>query len=140
MRLVLDASVAIKLYIPEEGSDQARSWLREDVEFSAPDIFLVEVAQALLRHLRERRLSSEDLDAAMRDLIGIVAVPLGSSALLGRALAIARDLDHRLHDCMYLALAERLGCAVLTADGRLVRKVRDRAPGLSILSIEDPDT
>ncbi len=30
--------------------------------------------------------------------------------------------EHRLHDCMYLALADRLQCPLLTADERLAGK------------------
>lgn len=138
MRLILDASIAIQFYVPEACSERALAWLTREVDFSVPDIFLVEVAQALLRHCRERRLTREDLDLAVGDLDQLVQVSFGSGDLVIRALAIAHDLDHRLHDCMYLALAERLDCALLTADERLVRKVRERAPDLRILSLSDP--
>lgn len=138
MRLVLDASVAIKFYVPEASSERALEWLTRELNFSVPDIFLVEVAQALLRHCREQRMTRDDLDMAVRDLDRLVDVPSGSGDLIIRALAIAHDLDHRLHDCMYLALADRLDCALLTADERLVRKVRERAPDLRILSLGDP--
>lgn len=138
MRLVLDASVAIKFYVPEASSERALDWLTRDLDFSVPDIFLVEVAQALLRHCRERRLTREDLDLAVGDLDQLVDVAVSSGDLIGRALSIAHDLDHRLHDCMYLALADRLGSPLLTADERLVRKVRERASDLRILSLHDP--
>ena len=138
MRLILDASIAIKFYVPEASSERALEWLTREVDFAVPDIFLVEVSQALLRHCRERRMTREDLDIAVRDLDHVVDVPFGSGDLIIRALAIAHDLDHRLHDCMYLALADRMDCALLTADERLVRKVRERAPDLRILSLGDP--
>lgn len=138
MRLVLDASVAITFYVPEASSERALGWLTRELDFSVPDIFLVEVAQALLRHCRDRRMAREDLDIAVRDLDQLVDVPFGSGDLILRALAVAHDLDHRLHDCMYLALADRLDCALLTADERLVRKVRERARHLRVLSLDDP--
>ena len=138
MTFVLDASVAIKLYVPEEESELALRWIESGADFVAPDIFLVEVAQALLRHSREGRLNSADLFAAVRELGDRIGHPLSSSQLVDRALELAGLLDHRLHDCMYLALAERLGRPVLTADERLVRKVRQRMLAISVVPISDP--
>ena len=40
-----------------------------------------------------------------------------------RALAIARELDHPVHDCFYLALSEALDAPLVTADGRLLARV-----------------
>ena len=47
MRLIVDASVAIKLYAAEPDSALASRWFELNLHFSALDIFLVEVAQAL---------------------------------------------------------------------------------------------
>ena len=55
-----------------------------------------------------------------------------------RAIGIAEALEHRLHDCMYLALAEKLACALLTADERLVRKVRGSSLSIPVLVLTDP--
>lgn len=139
MKLVLDASVAIKFYAAEAGSDLAVAWLRRDVTLCVPDIFLVEVCQALLRHAREGALSRSDLLGAANDLTGLVEVPFRSEQLIDQAFRIAHTLEHRLHDCMYLALAERLQCPMLTADERLVRKVRgDPSLSMPILRLTDP--
>ena len=46
--------------------------------------------------------------------------------LVGIALLLAVDLAHRIPDCLYLALAERDGCALSTADARLARMARSR--------------
>lgn len=122
MRLVLDASIAIKLYVDEIDSPAALSWVERHTDFFAPDIFTVEVAQALLRHYREDRLDWSDLAAAVLELRAKVQVPFGSGELIERALQLAEVLQHRLHDCMYLALADRLQCPLLTADERLAGK------------------
>ena len=47
--------------------------------------------------------------------------------LLDRALALAVALDHPACDAMYLALAESTGRRFVTADARLLRKVRGSA-------------
>jgi predicted nucleic acid-binding protein len=40
------------------------------------------------------------------------------------AMTIARVLDHPVYDCFYLALAQKEAAALVTADRRLVERVR----------------
>ena len=40
-----------------------------------------------------------------------------------RATAIARELDHPVYDCFYLAVSEALDVPLVTADGRLLARV-----------------
>jgi predicted nucleic acid-binding protein len=40
--------------------------------------------------------------------------------LLARALTLAITFHHPIYDCFYLALAEREGCALITADEGMV--------------------
>ncbi len=54
-------------------------------------------------------------------------VPIGQ--LLISALAIAREVDHPVYDCFYLALAEARGERFLTADARLVARLVARLGG-----------
>jgi predicted nucleic acid-binding protein len=60
-------------------------------------------------------------------LMTLVAMP----PVARRASALARELDHPVYDCFYLALAEREDVPLVTGDGRLVGKVaRTRWGGL----------
>jgi predicted nucleic acid-binding protein len=138
MTLVLDASVAIKLYIAEADSDVALNVVASEEDFIGPDLLFVEVGQALLRHHRERRLSWLQLDIALVDLTRKVRSPVRDAVLLRRAVALAEALSHSLHDCFYVALAERIGCELLTADEVLAGKVWRSALSISIrLLIEE---
>lgn len=132
MTLVLDASVAIKFYAPEPDTRAALAWVGREARFVVPDIFLVEVMQALLRHCREGRFRPNDLAVAVAELTKLVDVTASSADLMPAALSLALVLEHKLHDCMYLALAERLRCPLLTADGKLARKVMTAKLPLSI--------
>jgi len=40
------------------------------------------------------------------------------------ATRLAIELDHPAYDCLYLALAVENGCRFVTADERLVKKIR----------------
>ena len=39
------------------------------------------------------------------------------------AMALARELDHWVHDCVYLALARRRGAPLVTSDQKLVARL-----------------
>jgi predicted nucleic acid-binding protein len=54
-----------------------------------------------------------------RPLVRLVAMP----ALARKASDLAQELDHPVYDCFYLALAEREGVPLVTADVRLISKV-----------------
>ena len=137
MRLVLDASVAIKFYAAEADSATAVDWLARPVSFTGPDLIFIEVAQALLRHHREKRLSRLQLGDALNDLARLVTAPAPTSPLFSRAIDLAEALTHGLHDCVYLALAEREGHPLLTADETLTAKVRRAGIGVSIVLLSE---
>ncbi len=132
MRFVLDASVAIKAHVAEPDTALAIDWLGRATSVLVPDMFFVEVGQALLRHRRENRLDYADVKSAMAELALAAEVPLGGAALLSRALDLAQQLSHGLHDCMYLSPAERCHCPVLTADAKLTNKVRQNAVPIEV--------
>ena len=52
--IVVDASVAVKWFAPEPGSAEAEALLVGDESRAAPEHLTVEVAEALLRHYRNR--------------------------------------------------------------------------------------
>jgi hypothetical protein len=54
--------------------------------------------------------------------------------LLPRAIAISLQFRHGVYDCLYIALAEREGCGLLTADTKLLLKLRGTFPLLSDLA------
>lgn len=125
---VLDASVAIKVLIDEEGSRRARELALSGARFAAPDFVLAEVASVLLKHLRRGHLSRSFAEAALersRDLFDEL-VPV--AALRSRAFAIAADCGTSAYDALYLALADVRGWPLATADLRLTT----RATGLVI--------
>ena len=63
-------------------------------------------------------------------VIGLVA----EEADLVTALGLAMELSHPLQDCLYLALAERLGAPLVTADKKFVVKAHtSHAPGAGAL-------
>src|SRR5215203_1551749 len=124
--VVLDASVAAKLYVREPDSDLAQSLLDREFNFLVPDIFFSEVANAIRKQHREHgQLDAASVRLAIDDLLMIGAEPVTSPVLLPRSLEIALSLNHSIYDGLYLALAERVQTVLVTADMRLVRKAKE---------------
>jgi predicted nucleic acid-binding protein len=136
---VIDASVAIKWFVTEKGTDQAISLL-EAHRLAAPDLLIVECANILWKKVRRAEMSPEAalLTARVLERMEVELVPM--RALIGLSLELAIEFDHPAYDCAYLALAAMQACAFVTADERLVKKAsRDRGSrhGISVLSLSD---
>ena len=66
-RVVVDASVAIKWFVPEVHAVAARRLLQEGMTLLAPDLIWAEVANALWRKWREKELSAETVQEILTD-------------------------------------------------------------------------
>jgi predicted nucleic acid-binding protein len=138
-RAVVDASVAIKWIVDEEGSDAALALV--GAELWAPALLLAECGSALWRRARLGLLSQGE---ALERLTALATAPVQlapdeTSSI--EALRLALDLDHPIYDCLYLALAHERDLPLITADRRLIG-VASRHPMLagrvrSLLSAAD---
>ena len=119
--VVVDASVVLKWVVDEPGTDAALEFLDGEGSLHAPDFMLLEVANVLWAKVRRRVLSRPHADAAWEALAAtpLALAPAGGLIEPARALAFALDLT--LYDAVYVALAERRGCPLATADARLAR-------------------
>jgi predicted nucleic acid-binding protein len=119
---VVDASVAFKWFVAEEGSEAAREILRER-ELIAPDLIVAEVCNAAWRLWRLKKLSFQQNQSIGERIGGMFHSLRPPAPLAARAGAIARTLHHPAYDCFYLALSEASGGKLVTADARLLRAV-----------------
>ena len=139
MKYVLDSSAAFKWEVAEIDSDKAIR-LRDETRrglhvLLAPDVFPIEVAHAMTRAERQGRVSPAD---GWRLWLGIMAdSPALQSylSLIPRAYAISSAARIGVYDCLYVALAEREGCELITADNRLVANLQTHFPFIKALSI-----
>ena len=123
MTRVVDASVAVKWYVTEEGRPQARSLLLSGESFVAPELIVAEVCNVGWRLARSAAISRIEA-AEMAEAIGNdIDLLLPLAPLAPRATAIAAELDHPVYDCFYLALAEQRQVPLVTADRRLIGRV-----------------
>lgn len=120
--LVIDASVAIKWVIEEDGTTEALALRRQ--RLTAPDLIIPECANILWKKVRRNELSAEEAAFAGRLLANADIELAPTRPLMDAAIEIAVLLDHPAYDCMYLALAEQNDVTFVTADSRLISKGR----------------
>lgn len=113
--IVIDASVlATALGDDGEDGDAARRRLRGE-ELAAPEIVDLEVASVWRRTLTDERRGA----LALADLADLPLRRAPHLPLLPRCWELRHNLTP--YDAVYVALAEALEVALLTADGRLAR-------------------
>lgn len=128
--LVVDACVAVKWLVREADTEKAVGLL-EDVSnsFIAPDIFRLEVVNAVLKQNRLGHLADNLLDRALLELDGVMPELVVSSDIMPLAISIARRVRHPIYDCLYLSLAEHRDATLITADQKFAIICRDRLRG-----------
>ena len=111
MVIVLDASVATKLFVAEPQSDAAERVVARYPLMLAPTLICVEVASALTRKVRNREIDRDIAEAALlswQEFLELGNLRLTPDrSLLPEAAALSLTLAHPLADCLYLALAKR---------------------------------
>jgi predicted nucleic acid-binding protein len=134
---VVDASVGVKLFLDETGSDEAErlfSLLGRDPPhvIAVPDLFFIECANVFRSRVHRRLMSAEQAREAFTILRTLPLQTVSSSEITLAALDLALAHGLSVYDGTYAALAERLGVPLVTADGRLARKLAE-AGGKAIL-------
>jgi len=119
MSLVVDASVVVKWFVAEARSDAARSVLGSGERLLAPDLVVPEVCNAVWKKLRRGEVTPEQAAAAASGVHAVLDQTVPTAGLAARALDLARRGNHPVYDCFYLALAEVVGCDVVSDDACL---------------------
>ena len=124
MKIVVDASVALKWVFDE--SESATAIALRDEDLLAPSLWLAEAANAVWRRARLGDITAEEAVAYFSELANAPVVLVAMEPHLERALSLAMEIRHPIYDCVYLALALRHETHVVTADRRFVAAA-DRA-------------
>jgi predicted nucleic acid-binding protein len=132
MKYILDASVAVRWFLESNEFDKARQ-LRRDFEnrvheLLAPETIIWETSNALIKAERQKLIVPGEAKAHFLNFLTTQPVLLSARRLVNRAMDIALQTQAGLYDCMYVVLADREKCELITADKRLVRNLQNRFP------------
>lgn len=118
--IVVDASaVSDMLAYTNDRGRKARAVLARDIEWVAPEHWKAEVFSVIRGLTLGRKIGEREALRAVTRLphLGVKTVPLDD--LLPRMWELRGNVSG--YDAAYIALAEALGCTLVTGDGRLAR-------------------
>ena len=121
--MVVDTSLAVKWFLPEDYSVEAmallRSWQHQGVDRIVPGWFACEVANVLYQRLRSGGVDLLQAQTGVKTILNWTTVHDVEPAVSERSLEIAAVLGRPAsYDSHYVAVAERLDCDLWTADER----------------------
>jgi len=135
MPFVLDCSVALAWILPDESEHRVAALLERLATESAivPELWPLEIANALLVAQRRRRLKEKDIERALGAL---AALPIRVDQethqhALGATLSLAREYKLSSYDAAYLELARRTRLPLATLDKKL--RSASRRAGIELL-------
>lgn len=120
--LVVDASVAVKWFMPQDHSDRALALRTAGYQLIAPDLIYAEFANALWKYARAGDLSTDDALGIVHRFQQIPLQVRRSTVVLSAALRLAVASGSSVYDALYLALAAAWNCHLVTADKRLIAR------------------
>lgn len=116
--IVLDASAAVDWLLQTSAGRRIEQRIySRDETLHAPHLLDVEVTQVLRRLARQGVVSVRRAEEAMRDLMELRVTRYSHLVLLPRIWQLRNNLS--AYDAAYIVLAEELGAALVTRDGRM---------------------
>lgn len=117
---VIDASVALKWFVWEDGSEQALQLLDTITTFYVPDIFLMELDAILSRKVRKREMKTTDAWEKWVQIRKLPYLPTPYDKIEEFTFRLSTEFSITLYDATYLATAVDREATLYTADKRLL--------------------
>jgi predicted nucleic acid-binding protein len=124
--IIVDASVAAKLYFIDQGTPQAKAELTTGASLFAPELLFIEIASVATNMMRRGLSTTEQAAMAVASVLTLLDEAVPMSGLSRRAFDLASRHGFSAYDASYLALAEQRAVPLLTADARLTRRAQDQ--------------
>ena len=140
--LVLDASVAIKWYVPEAQSTESLRFMAPAFAMHVPSFFAAECGNTVWKKVAQRREISPDRGREILDeLFAYPRQVHDAEALTPIAFELALAVNNpklAVYDFIYLALAVGLNCRLVTADQVFHDALKHGPYGSYLLWAADP--
>ncbi|NJP07809.1 MAG: type II toxin-antitoxin system VapC family toxin [Chloroflexaceae bacterium] len=124
--MVIDASVLLRAFFPDEQQMQAQALVRDFVTgqlgLLAPSLLPYEITNAVWQAIRRSRLTTVQGEAILTAFTDL-HIPLATVGWQ-QVLFLARQFNCSAYDAAYLGLAQISGQSLITADERLYNAVQ----------------
>jgi len=126
--VIVDASVILRAFFPDEEQAQAQALVRDHVtghiDLAAPTLLLYEVTNAAVQATRRGRITGEQAKDILTSFegLGITLEPVSWQQMF----TLAKRFGRSAYDAAYLALAEATGQPLITGDLRMYNAVHEQ--------------
>lgn len=114
--LVIDASVAVKWFLPEPHAEAARRLLIGRQKLLAPDLIWAEVGNVLWKRFQRHEITRDVTQRILRDFRRFPIKTFAAKTFLESAWELAAQHRTSVYDSLYLALSVGQNCQLVTAD------------------------
>lgn len=121
MRRVVDASVAVKWFVPEIFEHEAGRLLEGGYELHAPDLILPEFSNIVWKKIRRDELTEAEGQRIITAFVRTSMRVHPHKQVIISAFTGAVMTGQTVYDWTYLSLALALSCEFVTADDRFYR-------------------
>lgn len=132
MRLVLDTSAAANIVLGTAVGNQLAAVLEQADLVMAPSLFHSEIGNTLWKSARFGSLTHDAALSLYEDAVALVDEFVPDEPLILQAMTSAIRHGHPVYDLIFITLAQRYGCCLLTTDQKLLALAQRIDPALCL--------
>lgn len=136
-RYVVDASVAMKWFLPEIHSEPALRLRSSHCRLHVPVFITLELGNVIVKKIRRGELTPAEGEMIVMELKHLPLQQHADARLFPAAYRLAVDTQRSLYDCLYLALAGAIDGILVTADRKFYTAVTKGPYGRKVMWVED---
>lgn len=121
MKYVIDASVAVKWYVPEVFEQEAVSLLSSKNRFHAPELIYPEFCNVIWLKVRSGEITQAEGEQIVSEFTQRRLTMHPHKKMIEAAYKGAVSSGQTVYDWTYLALAVSLSCEMVTADSKFYK-------------------
>ncbi|SMO78509.1 type II toxin-antitoxin system VapC family toxin [Gracilimonas mengyeensis] len=134
---VIDACFAVKWFLPEDGSENARRFFSGLDNFVVPDLFLIEIDNILSKKVRRKELDISGAEKIFSIIRNLPFITVPYEKLSKEVFFISTRFPVTQYDACYLALAVEYDGRFYTADKRFLRGVENTAYSEFVIGLDE---